>query len=114
MADEVYVTSLLIKAQHPPTTFEEVLERIFASNEKAAASAFALLNKIKKGNYTDSAWVDFIEEVQITQAQYHLIIRKLRGAGLISKVDGVWILQEDFSEYMKECSKRFDTWRKQG
>jgi len=102
----------------PPKDIGQLLAHLFWKAPELAPKAAELLNYIKEWGrsetpYRVSQWENYCGRNNLTQSQYHNILRRLRRAGLLEKKynktarDHELYLSNDFS---KQLSAMTATW----
>ena len=85
--------------------FGSLLEQLFYRSQRLPFFAERLLTKIsEEGGLPEQDYEKISEELEISVNQYYAIIRKLRGAGLISKIDGKWQISNNFSTHLRQLA----------
>ena len=96
----------------------EVLELLFWKNNSLAEPALRFLEEIKKAKeLDDSLWKDVCKKIgleqegKIQKGKYNSIIKKVRGAGMIYKVDGSWRICPYFENFIEQILRNWKDWK---
>ncbi|MCD6523026.1 MAG: hypothetical protein J7K68_04715 [Candidatus Diapherotrites archaeon] len=104
-----YETTIKIKARERIPDLRTILEGLFYRkpelSQKAESFIYAL---IKRKRIPAKEWEALQKEFGCTHQEYYTMIDKLRDAGMITKVDGEWILSEQFAN---RCQEMADIWQ---
>ena len=79
-----------INTQNPQNDIQSLLETIFWKEKDVVPNSLELLTYIRDWSNTSSPhqardWKKYCQKTNITQSQYHTILKRLRKAGLIEK-----------------------------
>jgi hypothetical protein len=103
-----YDTTLKIRAREKIPDLLSILEGLFyrkPENAKVAQNFVYML--IERKRIPASEWAGLQKELDCTHQEYYTTLSKLRGAGMIAKVNGEWILSEQFGS---RCSEMSEIW----
>lgn len=107
----------------PIQNTDDLMQRIFWKEPELAAKARELLEYIKEWGrsetpYRVSQWENYCTRNNLTQSQYHNILRRLRRAGLIIKKynnavkDHELFLSDDFSNQLGAMAETWSSYLK--
>lgn len=103
-----YETTIKIRARERVPDMRTILESLFYRKpelaEKGEKLVYAL---IKRKRIPDREWAGMQKDLGCTHQEYYTTLSKMRDAGLITKVDGEWIISEQFANRMQEMA---DIW----
>lgn len=104
-----YETTLKIKARERVPDLRSILEGLFYRKPELAKKAEKLIYTIIERKRIPSAeWEKTQKELEATHQEYYTVLAKLRDGGIITKVDGDWILSEQFGN---RCREMADIWQ---
>ena len=101
-----YETTLKVKSRERTPDLLTILENLFYRKPENAKLAEKLIYMIIERKRIPSVeWKKLQGELGATHQEYYTTISKLRDAGFITKVDGEWILSEQFANRCNEMSE---------
>jgi len=104
-----YETTMKIKARERIPDLRTILEGLYFRKpelaQKAEAFIYALL---KRKRIPAKEWESLQKEFNCTHQEYYTMLDKLRDVGMVTKVDGEWILSEQFGS---RCQEMSDIWQ---
>ena len=104
-----YETTLKIKARERVPDLRTILEGLFYRKPELSKKAEKLIYLlIERKRIPDAQWAEMQKELEATHQEYYTTLSKLRDAGMITKVDGEWILSEQFG---RRAQERADIWQ---
>lgn len=104
-----YETTVKIKARERVPDLRTILENLFYRKPELARKAEKFIYAlIEKKRIPDAKWAEMQKELDATHQEYYTTLSKLRDAGFITKVDGEWILSEQFGN---RCQEMADIWQ---
>ena len=113
IGQEKYKTTILLDPKTKnKNCMNDLLRYLFWRNPELSIPALKFLEITKKNGFYDADWRKFCKTAHITIGQYSSIIKKLRAAGLISKIDDVFRLSDSFEEGLKPLIKVAESWKK--
>ena len=102
---------MLIDTRHTKILdLEDFLSRVFFKRPLVVPKAERILLKIAKGQLTADSWEQVVKELGIQQSTYYYILRRLRAAGLVEKVEGTYRLSKRFSKACEELAEFWSEW----
>ena len=108
-----YETTMKIRARERIPDLLTILESLFYRKPELGKKALELVYKlIERKRIPAEEWKMLQEELKVTHQEYYTIIGKLRGAGMISKEDGEWILSRQFGNRMREMYEIWESFMK--
>ena len=104
-----YETTIKIKARERVPDLRTILENLFYRKPELSRKAEKLVYLlIERKRIPDAQWASLQKELETTHQEYYTTLSKLRDAGMITKVDGEWILSEQFGNRSREMA---DIWQ---
>ena len=104
-----YETTIKIKARERVPDLRTILEGLFYRKPELSKKAEKLVYlSIERKRIPDAQWAEMQKELGATHQEYYTTLSKLRDAGMITKVDGEWILSEQFGN---RCQEMADIWQ---
>ena len=104
-----YETTIKIRARDRIPDLRTILEGLYfrkpALAQKAEAFIYMLL---KRKRIPSREWNSMQKELGCTHQEYYTMLDKLRDSGMITKVDGEWIVSEQFGS---RCQEMSDIWQ---
>lgn len=103
-----YETTLRIRSRERTPDLLTIFENLYyrkPENAKLAQKFIYMI--IERKRVPSMEWQELQKELGATHQEYYTTISKLRDAGFITKVDGEWILSEQFAN---RCTEMGDIW----
>ena len=108
-----YETTIKVRARERVPDLRSILEHLFYRkpelSKKAEKLIYALLERKR---IPDREWAKTQESLGATHQEYYTLLSKLRDAGMITKVDGEWILSAQFGNRCQEMADSWDSFMK--
>ena len=104
-----YETTIKIKSRERIPDLLTVLENLFyrkSENAKLAQKFIYMI--IDRKRIPSTEWEELQKELGCTHQEYYTVLSKLRDCGMITKVNGEWILSEQFGN---RCAEMSDIWK---
>lgn len=103
-----YETTMKINARERIPDLFTILESLFYRKKENAKLAQKFIYLIlERKRIPSKEWEKLQKELGCTHQEYYTTISKLRDVGMITKVDGEWILSEQFAN---RCGEMRDIW----
>ena len=104
-----YETTIKIKAREKVPDLRTILEGLFFRKPELSKKAEKFIYYlIERKRIPDANWQESQKELEATHQEYYTVVSKLRDAGMITKVDGEWIVSEQFG---RRCQDMNDIWQ---
>ena len=104
-----YETTIKLRARERVPDLRTILENLFYRKPELSRKAEGLIYAlIERKRIPDAKWAEMQKELGATHQEYYTTLSKLRDAGMITKVDGEWILSEQFGN---RCQEMSDIWQ---
>ena len=104
-----YETTIKIRCQEKIPDLRTILEGLFFRKKELAKLGEAFVYKlIEKKRIPDALWREMQKELGCTHQEYYTMLNKLRDSGMIAKVNGEWIISEQFGH---RCQDMSDIWQ---
>jgi len=103
-----YETTLKIKARDRIPDIRTILEGLYYRKPALAKKAELFVYElVERKRVPASDWQEMQKSLSTTHQEYYTMLAKLRDAGMITKVDGEWIMSEQFAN---RCGEMEGIW----
>lgn len=104
-----YETTLKVSCREKIPDLRTILEGLYFRKPELAKKAEKFIYMlIEKKRIPDKQWEEMQKELECTHQEYYTTVSKLRDVGMIAKVNGEWVLSEQFGNRMEEMT---EIWR---
>ncbi len=108
-----YSTTIKINARERIPDLLTILESLFYRKPELARKALDFIYMLlEKKRIPSSQWKETMEKLGMTHQEYYTMLGKLRGAGMISKQEGEWIISRQFANRAREMADIWDSFVK--